>query len=317
MRWTRCIGKGTPGSLILAGMLAASCDVGVPPLDDLFADADGNGALDAGGDGVGVQSVQCARLENSFPGPLCSARERSSVSFRFLTDPGTRGTLQCSAQPQGPFLRLDESEAAALHHLVLTGLDPVRTYICAYGAIQGEMAGDVAWSVTLDPVPPVGGPVVTEVLANPEGTEPAQEFVEIYNPGPDVLDLTGYRLMDVDPAGLPDPMDGGDGLPAGQILEPGTLALLVPESFSTTGPDPAPEPGCLIIRLDGSLARSGLRNSGGEPVYLVAPDATAVSSYPNLLGTSDEGFSVQRLLPDGPGGDPANWIQDEPTPGAL
>ena len=99
------------------------------------------------------------------------------------------------------------------------------------------------------------------------------------------------------------------------MLGAGAVALIVPATFSTSGPDPAPAPGCLIVRIEGSLATSGLRNSGGEPVYLVDREGRVVSLYPNCLGTTAQGMSAQRLSLAVPDGDPGNWFEAEPGPG--
>jgi len=44
--------------------------------------------------------------------------------------------------------------------------------------------------------PETGRLVVTEIQDNPEGDDSLREFVEIYNPGPDAVDLAGWALRD-------------------------------------------------------------------------------------------------------------------------
>lgn len=114
---------------------------------------------------------------------------------------------------------------------------------------------------------------LVESLPNPRGPEPAQEYVEIFNAGRASLDLGGYRLTD-------SPISLGDRLPDGAVLPPGARALLVPSDYDPNDPrDPNPPPGALLIRLDASLASSGISNSG-EPLYLLDPRGRRVSAMP-------------------------------------
>jgi hypothetical protein len=300
---------------VAATWMTVGCDGGLPSLEEMFQDA-GSGSGDAReAADAPIPELECGTAEQAFAGPVCVSRERSSAVIRFVTPSGTRGSVVCNG-PAG-VVRHDEEESSVLHRVSLADLSPRAEYECAYGVVEGEGAGEVLWRVELSPVAEVTGPVITEVLANPLGPEPAQEFVEVLNPGASPVDLGLLRLMDVDPAGLEDPSEHGDPLPPGTHLAPGAVALLVPESFATTGSDPTPAPDATIVRLDGSLARSGLRNSGGEPVFLVDAEHTVISSYLNLLGSLEEGMSAQRVDPRAPGSDPDNWIGGPPTPGAL
>ena len=63
-------------------------------------------------------------------------------------------------------------------------------------------------------LPPIA---ITEVLANPKGPEPQQEFVELRNLGDADVPLGGLRLQD---------SKGGDDLPA-ETLAAGGYALVV------------------------------------------------------------------------------------------
>ncbi len=74
------------------------------------------------------------------------------------------------------------------------------------------------------PSPPVGYPLISEVLYNPSGVDEAGEWVEIYNPTDQPIDLSGWHLGDVGPAG-----EFGSGLykfPPGAFL-PGNGVLLI------------------------------------------------------------------------------------------
>ena len=51
------------------------------------------------------------------------------------------------------------------------------------------------------PEPPVGYPVISEVLYNPLGAGEGDEWVEIFNPTNQTVDLTSWYLGDVDSSG--------------------------------------------------------------------------------------------------------------------
>lgn len=279
--------------------LLASCRPAFPDLED---------RADGSDEGEGI--VTCGERETAFPGPVCASRSRDVGGFRFATAGPCAGTVWCRAiDGSAPARRHDEAVQESVHHVVVSGLAAAAAYVCAYGVTAGEGGGSAPWTVVLEPVGP-GGPVITEVLLNPAGPEPAQEFVEVVNPGPDSVDIGGYLLHDDDP-------DARDEIPAGTSIPAGGVILLVAEGFAADGPDPPPAEGCAIVRLDGSLGRSGLRNSGGETVTLLAPDGSISSFYPNALGTTGQGVSAHRVSVAAPDGDVANWREGPPTPGVV
>lgn len=76
--------------------------------------------------------------------------------------------------------------------------------------------------MTRDYVPPADHPLVTEVLVNPDGDDTGKEWVEVYNPGPEVA-FAGWTLGDAI-----DPGDYGDGryaFPAGARLAHGQVIV--------------------------------------------------------------------------------------------
>jgi hypothetical protein len=154
-------------------------------------------------------------------------------------------------------------------------------------------------------VPPATPPLaITEVLANPAGTEPGQEFVELRNLGDADLSLAGLRLEDA---------KGADVLPE-STLAPGGYALLVPSSFDPQSTrDVAPRPGTLMVPLDARLGSDGLSNAG-EVVRLRLPGTALepiVSSYGgwvDVSAASAAGKSVHRLV-DGACDHPTAWTR--------
>jgi hypothetical protein len=153
-----------------------------------------------------------------------------------------------------------------------------------------DRAGNVAASSPLvfetpPALPPI---VVTEVLANAAGPEPAQEYVELRNLGTEPVPLAGLRIED---------SKGGDDLP-GETLAAGGYALVVTSGYDPAqGQDPAPRAGTLLLRVDSRIGADGLSN-GGEAVKLVQGDAV-VSSYGGWVDVSSSawaGRAVHRLI---------------------
>jgi len=174
-----------------------------------------------------------------------------------------------------------------------------------------DRAGNAALSspVTLDLPPRLPRLAITEVLANPAGSENTQEFVELYNAGSDAEALGGLLLAD---------KAGSDVLPEAS-LPAGAFAVLVPESYDPAdGKDPAPRDGTLIVRVSGRLAGDGLANTG-EPVRLLTSDGFVISQYGgwvDVSATAWSGKSVKRTSPevcDGP--DAWSNTPSSPTPG--
>jgi len=155
-------------------------------------------------------------------------------------------------------------------------------------------------------LPPVA---ITEVLANPAGPEPQQEYVELRNLGDADVELSGLRLQD---------SKGGDDLPA-ETLAAGGYALIVTATYDPDeGSDPSPRAGTLLVRVDTRLGADGLSNSG-EPVQLLQGEAI-VSSYGGWVDVSAgswNGSAVHRLIQTAcDGADAWNHTPLPPTPGA-
>jgi hypothetical protein len=143
--------------------------------------------------------------------------------------------------------------------------------------------------------------VLSEVLANPNGPEPASEWIEIVNDSARPASLAGLWLED---------SGGHAALPAAE-LAPGELALLVPAGFLASAADvPLPE-GVRLLELS-SLGARGLSN-GGESLLLVGAEGV-VSRFP-ALAAPHPGRSIARRSLDGADDDPANFAEHG-APGA-
>jgi hypothetical protein len=148
------------------------------------------------------------------------------------------------------------------------------------------------------------GPVFSEVLANPSGTESAGEYVELIHLGDTGLDLSGFTLDDSGGEGAGDVLgpcaEGGSAL-----LAPGAVALLVGRNF-TAPPDLLP--GTLLLCTDRStVTPRGLKNGGGEVLVLRDTDGREVDRYGGWVNLSSHedcaALKLDLTAPDGPD----NW----------
>ncbi len=154
--------------------------------------------------------------------------------------------------------------------------------------------------------------VITEVLANPAGPEPGQEFIELRNIGDGDLSLAGLRLED---------SRGGDVLPEA-TLAAGAYALIVPSTYDPGGPrDVPPRAGTLMVPVDTRLGADGLSNTG-EVVRLRMPGTgtepviSLYGGWVDVSAASAAGKSVHRLT-DGSCDHLTAWTKPPrvPTPG--
>jgi hypothetical protein len=145
--------------------------------------------------------------------------------------------------------------------------------------------------------------VINEVLSDPRGPEPQGEWVELYNDGAEVVNLSGFTLVDT---------GGAIELPAHELL-PGEFALLVSDEFL---PDPEldvlPPADAALLRV-GTVGVRGLGNTG-EALRLVDPEGVVVSRFPSLP-SPDPGTSLARVRPDAVDGE-ASSFQAHAAPGA-
>jgi hypothetical protein len=151
--------------------------------------------------------------------------------------------------------------------------------------------------------------VITEVLANPAGSEYTQEFVELENLEADPVSLAGMLIED---------KTGSDVLP--DVAVPaGGFALIVAANFvADDGKDPVPRDGTVIVPVSGRIGADGLSNTG-EPVRLVSSDGVVVSQYGgwvDVSATAWNGMSVHRVSVDACD-QPSAWTNspEMPTPG--
>jgi hypothetical protein len=168
-----------------------------------------------------------------------------------------------------------------------------------------DLAGEtLSGSVLIETRAPMAHLVLNEVLANPIGPEPAQEWIELYNDGVAAAELAGYVLED---------LGGETTLPAARV-EPGGHVLVVNAEYDAAFEyDVPPVRGALVVRVE-QLGKGGLNNQG-EPLKLVAADGSVVSRFP-MLPKPKSGLSIGRRWPRAADDDPEAFAVQTPTPGA-
>jgi hypothetical protein len=273
------------------------------------------GAADATGTPIAAGAIgvfQDADAPDVTPPVLASVTVSAAgpcLDVSFATDEPATGTIVIQAG--GVELETPAGAGATSFEvgIPLGGLPPTTSATVTVKAT--DLAGNTAISSPFAFTTPVALPpiAITEVLANPKGPEPQQEYVELRNLGDADVSLGGLRLAD---------SKGGDDLPA-EVLAAGGYALVVTSTYDPAeGSDPAPRAGTLLVRVDTRLGSDGLSNSG-ETVQLVQGDAV-VSSYGGWVSVSAgswNGGAVHRLVQTAcDSSDAWNHTSLPPTPGA-
>ncbi|MBN1606934.1 MAG: lamin tail domain-containing protein [Polyangiaceae bacterium] len=172
---------------------------------------------------------------------------------------------------------------------VVRGLVPNESMELRVRAISvgGYIYDDVFTAETHAPMPHV---VINEVLADPAGPEPAQEWVELYNDGLEQAVIEGWTFEDT----------GGSVALDAKSIPAGAYLLLVGEDFdSASTADVPPREGTTLLGVAG-LGKNGLSNTG-EPLTLRDAAGRVVSRFP-ALPKPKTGVSVARRQP---------WLEDD------
>jgi hypothetical protein len=265
----------------IEGELPADADLAV--IGGTLVDADGRGVVAPWGDesfrtgdGPDLEPPDIEGAVVGVRGPCVLAELHVEESLRLGLGVGD-ATIERAVDGGGP---------------VRIGVRPIDAAPEVARLEASDLAGNVSsveHPITLGSPPP--SLALTEVLANPAGPEPHQEFVELVNFGSEAIDLGGLWLADLsweevqttlaDGASLP-----GDPLPA-VSLAPGEIALVVAAGYEANeGSDASPPPTARLLRVDASLGQAGLKNAG-EPLTLYRSDPPElVASYGNFVDTS-------------------------------
>ncbi|RLC64102.1 MAG: hypothetical protein DRI80_02210, partial [Chloroflexota bacterium] len=189
---------------------------------------------------------------------------------------------------------------------------------------------------------PLRHPLISEVMYRPSDSPLTGEWIEIYNPTAENVDLSGWYLGDMtaEVNALPD--DCGDGMyrfPAGALLPAGGVIVVAQQAEDVVGFTPDYEflidpnrdsPGVPnMVRVDPgtcdglALANEGdeivLRDGGGAAVDVVVYGSGSFSGVVPHPGGVNAGHSLERRPPEQDTDDCSRDFFDRypPTPGAL
>ena len=167
---------------------------------------------------------------------------------------------------------------------------------------------------------PSGNLLITEVMYDlatstpAQGTETANEWIELYNGTDQTLDLTGYTITDA---------ASSDTLPDGTLLEAGQF-LLITSSSTTEGFYDIPEDAVIVV-LTGAIGNGlgnasdflELRNDEGSAVDAVSWGDNTSAFSPAVPGVpTNVGYSIGRIDIDVDTGTAADWeTKEDPSPG--
>jgi hypothetical protein len=186
---------------------------------------------------------------------------------------------------------------------------------------------------TQTPTPEQGGLLISEVMYDPSGDDPAGEWIEIYNPTSHSLDLSVYKLGDEETMG------GGEGMfqfPAGAELGPGEVIVVANQAiafevrwgfkpeYELSASDPAvPD---MIKYTPWSTGSLALSNSGDDVLLLDGTDGLVDAlSWDNSSWAFEppapdvvEDHSLERIPADVDTNSAADWTdQASPQPGLV
>lgn len=259
----------------------------------------------------------------AFDPPAPDVPEGASLE-RFPPDTDTNSAHDWRAQPQPSPGGLDFSTPTPTATASATASptpEPTSTFTPAPTA-------------TATPTPtPVGYLLISEVLYDSLGSEPASEWIELYNPGALTIDLSTYKLGDEETPG------GSEGMyifPAGAVISPSQVILVaysglvfsqtygtLPDYELTETLPQVPNLTKYTAWSSGSLA---LGNTGDEVLMLNSTDAPgdalswgdSVWAFDPAAPDVAAGHSLERYLPWQDTNTAADWRdQSAPSPGIL
>lgn len=230
-------------------------------------------------------------------GPLCVRVQDDRLGLATLDGAPRFVSFEVSGDDQASgALVIDAGET-------LRGLAPSSSYVLSLAVLGADGARDEG-ALSLVTEPPRARPALSEVLANPVGKEPREEWIELYDDGLAAVELEGWVLRE----------PGGDVVLPAHVLEPGAFVLVVRDDFVGDGLfDVAPALGVPLLRVP-TLGGNGLSNAG-EPLVLVDPSGLVVSRVP-AIATPHAGRSLCRRWPFGLDDDSEGaFVEAAPTPG--
>jgi hypothetical protein len=188
--------------------------------------------------------------------------------------------------------------------------------------------------------PAQAGLLITEYVANEAGSDTNGEWIEIYNTGPNAIDLTNYKIGDEEVQNPPSSESGGMWqFPAGasipaygiQIIGVGSTRFSALYGFDPTYEVLDNKPG--VPNMINYTAWSNnpspainLANAGDQLLLLDATDSivdmvswgNTTFAFNPALAASADGAGMQRILPYLDTNTAADWeVSNPPTPGTV
>ena len=145
-----------------------------------------------------------------------------------------------------------------------------------------------------------GAVVISEIHYNPDGPEESGEFLELHNPGADMVDISGWALTRGINFLVP---DGVQIPPGGYVVVAADLAMINAGGAPVLGP------------YDGSLANNGETLTLRTSADVIVEEFSWDDDLPWPVAADGEGASLQRRLGAADPAEAATWGAGAPTPG--
>ncbi|MBN2802101.1 MAG: lamin tail domain-containing protein [Deltaproteobacteria bacterium] len=212
-------------------------------------------------------------------GSACLISGAESNFIRVATD--EKSYIKYESEVENANL-VELGELYSLEHLILLWGEAAASGITLPLKIEDINTNNTTIDLSLPPS--TGVPVsITEVMADPVGDEPLNEFVKITNYGTADVDLGGYMIDDNGDY-------NGDILPEGTILH-GNESAVITQTGSESGSD-----NIKIIYIPSSIGSNGLKNSESETIELYDSEGFLIS-YMHTTLNPKEGCAIKRILP--------------------
>lgn len=148
--------------------------------------------------------------------------------------------------------------------------------------------------------------IITEIMYNPSGSESANEYIELYNDGPEQIPLNGYTISDGTGTDELIPIEGEDRT---IWIEPGGYLIILDRDYledeDQIYDDQLPSLYRTLTVPDAAIGSGGLSNTNAETITLRNPSGILESERTYRLG-AENGQSEERIDLN-QGSEDSNW----------